>query len=273
MNDHVQIDIQSEFSGYHGGISAWLVTLADDLVEHGADHVLQSIENKLVDAEDLKSKNDVHFLRAGIRSINATDLENLLVPLRELYSRISEANRNWDQYSDEIAQAERKWRLVAERAKQEFLNWQTWAYDAEIARRKTIPFFKPTNGMGFQIKFGGGTIALESPQKYLENRLAFEKKVKAIRTLIANAYIADELPPNLAVSDFDTAILSVSEHQSRVDALSEILRQAKDEADALAKNYDSLRAPLLRLLWTMPETARWALFRIQRPELSRSVTA
>jgi hypothetical protein len=274
MEESVSVDIQSQFNSFNGGISMWLLRLATDLVEHGAYEIVQQMQKEFAHTQDHTLQTNWHFLIEGIRSIDKKKLENAIAPLKKPYQKMQVLCGDYQECVESRKQAEHQWHSAAERAKYQLEVWEKWACETEIARRKKIFTRVPTiTNFGFYLKFSGGGCVLDSPQKLQYNLTFFKSKVEAIKGVISNSYIAEELPQDRSPSDFYKAIESLEEHQEQAIHFSNAVSRICEEYKSLEASYSSQIQALNRLLWQMPETAHWALFRICRADLRESVKA
>lgn len=260
--------IESQFKSLNGGIEMWLPRFADCLVDYEIDELIQKIQEASPQPRDRRLQEDLHFLSKGVKSIDKTVLENVIAPLRESCKEMEALSVKCQQRVEYLRQAESRWTAAAERAKSQLEVWENWAYEMEDARSKKFPHWSGS-GSSFilRFKFYGGTSALSSAQQLRADHAFFKSRVDAIQNVIFSAYIDEELPNNQSSSDFDEAIETLYEHQSKVNELLDVVGAINEKLESARRSYSSLKIPLLKLLWLMPETARWALFRICRPDL------
>ncbi len=262
--------IQS-FNSLNGGITMWLGRLADRLVEDGTDEFLKQMQEEFdhtLHTQNQNSQNNIYFLINGINSIDKSTLEQAIASLREPYQRAKNLRESYQQCVESLEQADHRWNSYAESAKSLLEILGKWACETEVARSKKLirsqhSLLSPI----FPLKYCGGWSVLNSPQQLRANLTHFKDKVNEINHVIDRSYIAGDLPQNLSPSDFRTAIKSLEEQQEQANNLSNKVSRAIEDLESAEASYFSQRQPLFNLLWQMPETAHWALFRICRPDL------
>lgn len=271
MEQTSQIDINESFKSPNGGISMWLPYLAESLIQQGAVGLLEQMQQQLSLCEDRNEQNDGHFLIEGIKGIDQTKLERAVFELKEPYKQLLALYDDSQKCNEAVKNAESEWFPTAGKAKSQLKAWERWATETEIARRKQLRWASMVD-IRVHWMFTGATQLLGSPQEFRGNREYFTSKVEKIKRVISDSYITDALPQHLIPSDFYRAIEALEEHQRHVDDLVSKERQAFKKLENLQKSYLSKLPLLSNLLWEMPETAHWALFRICRPDL-RTVSA
>jgi hypothetical protein len=269
MTETLDTETRSQFNSLNGGIGMWIPLFADYLAEYGLAGFFQEIREMSANTQDNRLKDDLLFLSIGVKSLDPTVLENSLVPVRGLLLRMHNLSEVYQQCAEALKQGERDWYGAAERAKQQLEVWEKWAYETEVAfYEKNVPWLD-LNSKKFSLKLElcVADIALKSPKKLEEDLEFFNKTIAAIRKIICTAYCDDNLPINLAVSDFNVAIENLMEHQAKVNKLLMAESRARKEFEEARANSSSQKSGLLELLWSMDKAALWALFRISRPDL------
>lgn len=271
------ISLQQRFDSPNGGISMWLWNLSDFLAKHGIDEFYHIADDELRNSSETNLRNDWHYLRTGVESLDCASLEGIVATLKEPFAQIGAVEQKYASCVASIEKAMENWERVAERTRQQLAVWEHWAVEAEISRR-TLPW-RTTSRIGFvlrpkiSIELGGAMTSIESPDRLQKNLAFFESRIDRIKGIISTAYIENELPEKYNVRDFDIAIRDLMKCQVHVIELESRKAEIVEKLKCAESVYRSQRKPLDILLSQLPKAAQWALFRICRPDLRNTADA
>ncbi len=252
----------------------WIPRFSHLLVERGLNAFFEKMQEKVSNATDRRLRDDLHFLIKGVKSIDRHALEAAIASLKGPFQATVSLSNKHEQCAASIKQAESEWQRAAERAKQQLEAWGEWAYEIEVARyKRLVAWDSLVSSLRLSFEFRSDLSFLGSPQRLRTNFEFFERRVEAIRGVIATAYIAEALPAKLDHVEFDEAIHCLFERQAKVDQCVQTSREIEAKWVVAGAEYSELEKPLLELLRSMPSTALWALFRICRPDLREQAEA
>ena len=262
-------DIEKEFYGINGGIDVWLGHLANDLAAHGTLGYLQDIEAKIAGTQDPDKKADLYQVSRGFKKLEMTALEKAVAAIEEPFQRMHALLYQFHRCRENLEASKCQWNAAAQTAKLQLAAWGKWADATEIARNNELfPFFFNSSGISREsLKFTCSSSVFDSPMSLEADFSYFEGVVDAIRASIVRGYSATNHPEGLDRLAFDKA----------VDALGMVLKQHKAlllEEDKVRQKLipaeernASAKQSLVNLLELMSDTAQWALFRLNRPDL------
>lgn len=256
------VDTYEELTSFNGGITRSIHRFVDHLAQHGIDELFRTIQEK-ADLEDKSLKDDFRFLSKGIKTIDKTAFESAVAALQDTWQRMEDLAEEHEQCAESLTLAEAQWRETAERAKDQIEVWEKWANETEREERRNrggerrvvanaLPYFK---------RFPASPV-LDSQEKFHANIQYFEKQFERLEGVLSQAYIAGNLPTDLSCSGLDAVIERLMDSYAKLIELQSADNKVSEKLEVIRKEYVSQEQTLLRLLWQMPESAHWALFRI-----------
>jgi hypothetical protein len=261
-------DTLKEYVSINGGIDMWLFRLADNLVEHGTSGFLQVLEAEISSTQDPDEKANLYQVSMGLKNLDRTALEKAVVATEEPFKRMYALQVQFQRCYDDLNASKLQWHAAAESANLELTVWGKWAYAKEIACKKELLFFGAQYlGIRESLKFSCGSSVFDSPESFESNIKHFRNVVDAIRATIVDGYRAANLAEALDRPAFDKAVDALEKLLEQHKALllkEEVVRQKLIPLEA---GFASAKQSIVALLNQMPEVAKWALFRHNRPDL------
>lgn len=252
-------DAQTSFDSLNGGIHKWLSLLADNLAESETSGVLKSLEAEIYRTQDQRDKADLDEVGRGIKNLDNTALEGKVAAAKKHFQPMSDFQVQFQKCYEELENFKKEWLAAAESVEDKLaaLTELACAMTVEFYKKLNIPFLK----LRVSIKFTCGAGIFNSPMSFEASLDHFNHVVEAIRNEIPDGY------PAANFSAFDKS----------VDDLKALLKRHKDllcnedmvrqQLFKLEPLYASEKQPLIDLLALMPDAAKWALFRLMRPDL------
>jgi hypothetical protein len=268
MGEALHPDIETAFTSQNGGIPACIARLATHLSEVGLDAYMQQVQNELTDDVDQARRVDTHFLVKGLKGLDQARVQEIVEPLVSLAEEAKAIKARYQERKVEMHVAEEDWVAAADAAKVQLHNWSRWmhAYKASRApkglgtpRRVLMPV--------------DGCFALESPQTLYSNRAQFGEITGELSEIVEHAYRNGALPHDLCPIALDNALTTLSNRQAQVHAAVEAYAAVCSEDEKLTKELTNARNPLVQMLWDMPKSAHWGLFRLDRPDVFAPIPA
>lgn len=279
MKERSTEDITSQLDSINGGIPMWISRFADYLAEFGTDDFFKEVEEMSARSGDHRLRDDLHFLSMGVLGIGEAALQDAIRPLRGPWQQMGELSVRYQRCAESLEGAEAQWHIAAEEAKRQLEVWEKWAYETELAQQKKLFPWKLSSwsrlgsGLNLHFEIYGARAVLNSPKKMKNGIAFFKSKIDAIQKIISRAYIANQLPVDCRVSDFDKAIDDLSKCQTQADELSDASDRIMKKWRNVGETYFSRKKTLVELLWLMPRPAHLALFWLCRPDLRESRNA
>lgn len=260
------MDCRNYFNDINGGVDMCISRFCDFLVEYG----LLEFYRRAEEGMNSSQSNDWYFLQTGVKELDNTKLNEIIISLKEPYQVFKDLTKELDRCRESLGPAEKSWRVVAKQAVQQLEIFGAWAEKYAAAWMQTVLKENSfdVNGFSGLVETHSVVSALiTSPMKLRGDFKFFEKYVGNVRGYISDAYVNGDLPPEMKAFEFDAAIDELKRQQVQVE---DLLRQEKEFSAKVIQaqnDYWDLRGLLVMMLNDLPGAAKQALFRMLQSHL------